>query len=198
MNLPNKLSITRICLVPVFMLFIMPFPNWEFMRGFNEFVNSAGIYVAGVIFILASMTDFIDGHIARKRNLVTDFGKFLDPIADKMLVASAVIALTERGCLSGWFAFIILGRELLITGFRLVVAGKGVVIAANMLGKIKTVFQTVAISVLIFEIKFKELFSWYPARFTPGDFIMLIAVILTIASGYVYLKKNFKLLGDDM
>ncbi len=198
MNLPNKISFARICMIPVFMLFIMPLPNWDIFAWWNTFENDWGIYIAGGLFILASITDSIDGKIARKHNLVTDFGKFLDPVADKLLVAAAIIALVARGALSGWFAAIILGRELLITGFRMVVSQKGVVVAANMWGKWKTVFQTVAISVLIFEIKFRELFAWYPAPVTVGDVLMTIAVLLTIISGVIYIKDNFHLIGKDL
>lgn len=198
MNLPNKISFVRICMIPVFMLFIMPLPNWGVFAWWNNFQNDWGIYIAAALFIIASITDSIDGKIARKHNLVTDFGKFLDPVADKLLVAAAIIALVARGSLSGWFAAIILGRELLITGFRMVVSQKGVVVAANMWGKWKTVFQTVAISFLLFEIKFQQLFAWYPAPVTIGDVLMVIAVILTVISGVIYIKDNFHLIGKDM
>lgn len=198
MNLPNKISFVRICFIPIFMLFIMPLPNWDIFAWWNAFQNNWGIYIAGVLFIIASITDSIDGKIARKQNLVTDFGKFLDPVADKLLVAAAIIALVVRGALSGWFAAIILGRELLITGFRMVVSQKGVVVAANMWGKWKTVFQTVAIAFLIFEIKFQEIFAWYPAPITIGDVLMTIAVFLTVISGVIYVKKNFHLIGNDL
>lgn len=198
MNLPNKISIVRICMIPVFMLFIIPLPNWGILAEWNVLQNDWGIYVAGALFIIASVTDSIDGRIARKYNLVTDFGKFLDPVADKLLVAAAIIALVVRGNLSGWFAAIILGRELLITGFRMVVSQKGVVVAANMWGKWKTVFQTVALSFLIFELKFVELFSWYPSPITIGDVLMTIAVVLTVISGVIYIKDNFHLIGKDL
>lgn len=198
MNLPNKISLTRICLVPVFMIFIMPFPDFEWLKGINQFMDQWGIYIAGGVFIIASATDSLDGYIARSRNLVTEFGKFIDPIADKLLVTAAVIALVQRGSLNGWFAMIIIGRELFITGFRLLVAGKGIVIAANLWGKIKTIFQSVAIGFLIFEIKFVELFPWYPSDITIGDVIMLFAVVLTVLSACVYIRDNFHLLKDKM
>jgi len=198
MNLPNKLSITRICLVPIFMLFAIPLPAWDWLSGINSFMHSFGIYIAGVIFIIASITDSIDGYIARSRNMVTDFGKFIDPIADKLLVTAAVIALVQLGVLNGWLAMIIVGRELLITGFRLVVSGKGVVLSANIWGKLKTVMQTIAISLLLFEIKFREIFSWYPKEFFLGDAIMLIAVILTVISAYIYVKDSAHLLKEHM
>ena len=198
MNLPNKISLVRIFMIPLFMLFIIPLPNWGILARWNAMQNNWGVIVAGVLFILAFITDAIDGKIARKYNLVTDFGKFLDPVADKLLVAAAIIALVARGSLNGWFAAIILGRELLITGFRMVVSQKGVVVAANMWGKWKTVFQTIAIAVMIFETKFCQWFSWYPSTITIGDIFMTIAVLLTIISGVIYVKDNFHLIGKEL
>ena len=120
MNLPNKLTVLRVCMVPVFVVFML----WN---GFG----TASKYVAAAIFILASMTDWLDGYLARKNNLVTDFGKFMDPIADKLLVCSALICLVEKGALAAWIVIIIIGREFIISGFRLVASDKGVVIAAS-------------------------------------------------------------------
>lgn len=124
MNLPNKLTVLRVCMVPVFVVFML----WN---GFG----TASKYVAAAIFILASMTDWLDGYLARKNNLVTDFGKFMDPIADKLLVCSAMICLVEKGALPAWIVIIIIGREFIISGFRLVASDKGVVIAASYWGK---------------------------------------------------------------
>ena len=132
MNLPNKLTVLRVCMVPVFVVFML----WN---GFG----TASKYVAAAIFILASMTDWLDGYLARKNNLVTDFGKFMDPIADKLLVCSALICLVEKGALAAWIVIIIIGREFIISGFRLIAAENGVVIAANYWGKFKTVSQMV-------------------------------------------------------
>ena len=120
MNLPNKLTVLRVCMVPVFVVFML----WN---GFG----TASKYVAAAIFILASMTDWLDGYLARKNNLVTDFGKFMDPIADKLLVCSALICLVEIGALAAWIVIIIIGREFIISGFRLVASDQGVVIAAS-------------------------------------------------------------------
>ena len=193
MNLANKLSISRILMVPIFMIFIMPFPDLDFLSGYNNFVNTVGIYIAVCIFVLASITDSIDGYIARSRNMVTDFGRFIDPVADKLLITAAVLALVQHGVLNGWFAFIIIGRELIITGFRLIVSDRGVVLAANAWGKLKMVFQTVAISFMIIEIKFVT-----DSAITLGDVLMSIAVVLTVISGYIYIKQNFHLLKDRM
>ena len=120
MNLPNRLTVLRVCMVPVFVVFML----WNGL-------GSSAKYVAAVIFILASMTDWLDGYLARKNNLVTDFGKFMDPIADKLLVCSAMICLVEKGALPAWIVIIIIGREFIISGFRLVASDKGVVIAAS-------------------------------------------------------------------
>ena len=113
MNLPNRLTVLRVCMVPVFVVFML----WNGL-------GSSAKYVAAVIFILASMTDWLDGYLARKNNLVTDFGKFMDPIADKLLVCSAMICLVEKGALPAWIVIIIIGREFIISGFRLVASDK--------------------------------------------------------------------------
>ena len=130
MNLPNRLTVLRVCMVPVFVVFML----WNGL-------GSSAKYVAAVIFILASMTDWLDGYLARKNNLVTDFGKFMDPIADKLLVCSAMICLVEKGALPAWIVIIIIGREFIISGFRLVASDKGVVIAASYWGKFKNSFS---------------------------------------------------------
>ena len=120
MNLPNKLTVLRVCMVPVFVFLML----WDGL-------GAAGKYAAAAIFILASATDYLDGYLARKNNLVTDFGKFMDPIADKLLVCSAMICLAEKDALAAWIVIIIIGREFIISGFRLVASDKGTVIAAS-------------------------------------------------------------------
>jgi len=204
MNLPNKISFTRIFIVPIFMIFIMPLPEWmiqssilgfmsEQLTAYNNFILSYGRYIAAAIFIIASCTDGIDGHIARKRNLVTKLGKFLDPIADKLLTTAALIALVQLGDVWGWAAMIIIGRELLVTGLRLVAAGEGIVIAASNLGKIKQVSQVIAISA--------ALLKNFPLRlitsFSFDKFAMFIAVIFTIYSGYDYIAKNLHVIKSE-
>ena len=128
MNLPNKLTMLRILMIPIFVVFAVMKLQWA-------------QYVALLIYILACLTDLADGKIARKRNLVTNFGKFADPIADKMLVMAALVVLVESGRMPGWICIVMLAREFIISGFRLVAAGGGKVIAAGQLGKLKTVFQ---------------------------------------------------------
>ena len=138
MNLPNKLTVLRVCMVPVFVVLML----WDGL-------GAVGKYAATAVFILASMTDWLDGYLARKNNLVTDFGKFMDPIADKRLVCSAMICLVGNGSLPAWIVIIIIGREFIISGFRLVASDKGVVIAASYWGKFKTVFQMFMVILLI-------------------------------------------------
>ncbi|MBP5427443.1 MAG: CDP-diacylglycerol--glycerol-3-phosphate 3-phosphatidyltransferase [Clostridiales bacterium] len=201
MNLPNKITLSRIFVVPLFMLFVIPIPSWvinlpvlTFMRGlmlvFNNFIMVYGNYIAAGIFIILASTDAVDGYIARKHKMVTKVGIFLDPIADKLLVTSALIALLERGELTGWAAMIIIGREFIVTGLRLVLAGEGVVVAASNWGKIKTITQMVAIVL--------ALVKNYPlSMFTDFAFdrvAMFIAVIITIYSLYDYLKKNIHII----
>ncbi|EGD47270.1 CDP-diacylglycerol/glycerol-3-phosphate 3-phosphatidyltransferase [Ruminiclostridium papyrosolvens DSM 2782] len=201
MNLPNKITISRIFLVPLFMIFVIPIPDatvnfqlLSFMKDemltVNSFINSYGSYVAAVLFILAASTDGVDGYIARKHKLVTAFGKFLDPIADKLLITAALIALVQQQVVTGWAAMIIISRELLVTGLRLVAAGEGQVIAANKSGKVKMVFQTVAVSVCLLK-------NWPFSIFTdlPVDsYLMFVAVIITIYSGIDFFAKNLKIL----
>lgn len=201
MNLPNKLTLSRILLVPVFMIFILPIPDWivnseylTFMRTqlklLNEFILGPGTYIAAGIFIVASLTDGVDGYIARKTKQVTKMGKFLDPIADKLLVTAALIVLLQNDRLSGWAAMFIIGREFIVTGLRLIAAGEGVVIAASNWGKIKTATTMVAIVL--------SLLDNFPLSMIidfPFDRVaMFIAVIVTIYSGYDYIAKNIKLL----
>ncbi len=201
MNLPNKITISRIFLVPLFMIFVIPIPDatvnfqlLSFMKDemltVNSFINSYGSYVAAVLFILAASTDGVDGYIARKHKLVTAFGKFLDPIADKLLITAALIALVQQQVVTGWAAMIIISRELLVTGLRLVAAGEGQVIAANKSGKVKMVLQTVAVSVCLLK-------NWPFSIFTdvPVDsYLMFVAVIITIYSGIDFFAKNLKIL----
>ena len=183
MNLPNKLTMLRICMIPVFVVFALIQAQWA-------------QYVALLIYILACLTDLLDGKIARKHNLVTDFGKFADPIADKLLVMSALIILVESHRMASWVCIVMLAREFIISGFRLVAAGGGKVIAAGQLGKLKTVFQmssTIALMLLV------------PVAGAPllGNFgvilanvLTYIAAILTIVSGAEYIIKNFNCISN--
>ena len=143
--------------------------------------------VANVLFIVASLTDLFDGKIARKYNLVTNFGKFMDPLADKLLVCSALICLIELGQLPAWVVIIIISREFIISGFRLVAADNGVVIAASYWGKFKTTFQMAAVILMIFNI---------PALTLVTNIVVVIAVALTIISLVDYVAKNIKILTE--
>ena len=169
MNLPNKLTMLRILMIPVFMVFIE----------LNSLPNH--ILWAFVVFVLASLTDMLDGKIARKYNLVTNFGKFMDPLADKLLVCSALICMIELRQLPAWMVIIIISREFIISGFRLVASDNGVVIAASYWGKFKTTFQMIGVVLLIFNI---------PVLSTLTTIIVWIALALTVISLVDYIVKN--------
>lgn len=204
MNLPNKLTLSRILVVPVLMIFIIPIPESIINLGFLEFVrpqliaanyflSAYGRYIAAGIFIIASSTDAVDGYIARKRKQVTRFGKFLDPIADKLLVTAALLALVQSGEINGWAAMLIISREFIVTGLRLVAAGEGVVIAASNLGKLKTVLQDIAITAaLLNNFPISEF-----TNFQFDDYAMFLAVLVTIYSLYDYIKKNLNVIDID-
>ena len=177
MNLPNKLTIIRVCLIPFFVAALL----------FDHGNNYTMRIVANVLFIVASLTDLFDGKIARKYNLVTNFGKFMDPLADKLLVCSALICLIELGQLPAWIVIIIISREFIISGFRLVAADNGVVIAASYWGKFKTTFQMAAVILMIFNI---------PALTLVTNIVVVIAVALTIISLVDYVAKNIKILTE--
>ena len=169
MNLPNKLTMFRVILIPFFIVFLLasltPYDKW----------------IALTIFIIASLTDLLDGKIARKYNLVTNFGKFMDPLADKLLVCSALICLIELDKIPSWMVIVIIAREFIISGFRLVASDNGVVIAASYWGKFKTTFQMVAVCLLIADIA---------ALTVVTQIILWIAVVLTVVSLTDYLIKN--------
>lgn len=191
MNLPNKLTVTRLVLVFVFAVFAFPYPETlHFMNAGNFFAETRAYFALG-IYIIASLTDAADGYIARKHHLITDFGKFLDPIADKLLVTAALLSLTGVSLMYLWAALIILAREFMVSGIRMLAASKGVVIAAGTLGKAKMVVQTVAIIVLLTAGVIPESIGQVKHfLYKGGDVIMLIAVILTIVSGIEYVYKN--------
>lgn len=161
MNLPNKLSLMRIILVPVTVLFMLPINlfGWQ-PEGWNNFVTNNGMIVAAIVFIAASLTDMLDGKIARKYNLITDLGKFLDALADKILVISVMIAFVELRRFSAWLLIIVILREFAISGIRMIAASKNDVIAARMIGKVKTATQMVAISYLMFEPLLLKIFGF--------------------------------------
>lgn len=199
MNLPNKLSLLRIILIPVTMLFMLPISIYGFEpAGWNAFIADKGMLIAAIVFIIASLTDMADGKIARKYNLITNLGKFLDSLADKMLVIAILIAFVELKRVSAWLLAIIILREFMVTGIRMLAAEKGVVMAAKMIGKIKTTTQMIAIIYLMFEptilkvAGFPHDYAAYPVNAITiiGDVLFLICVVMTIISGMDYLLKN--------
>jgi CDP-diacylglycerol--glycerol-3-phosphate 3-phosphatidyltransferase len=186
-NLPNRITVLRILLVPLILLFMLPMPQLGIFTGWNQFISKSGNLIAFALFALASLTDLIDGHVARKLKLVSNLGKFLDPIADKLLVVSVLIALAQQGRLNALPLIIIIFREFMVTGIRLAASDKGVVIAASNLAKVKTVSQIIAILIILGE---RFWWSWL------GDAAMMIAVVLTLISGIDYLWKNRSFLNE--
>jgi len=203
MNLPNKLSLTRIILVPFILLFMLPIHigSWA-LATWNNFINEYGMIVAAILFVIASITDLVDGKIARKYNLITNLGKFLDSLADKMLVISVLIALVDLNRISSVWVCIIVLREFAVTGIRLLASAQGVVMAAKMIGKIKTVTQMVAITYLMFESLLVRIFhaifsSTAVTDITDyvqivGNILFICCVIMTVISGLDYVLNNLK------
>jgi CDP-diacylglycerol--glycerol-3-phosphate 3-phosphatidyltransferase len=179
MNLPNKLTLFRVILIPFFVFFLLA-PGFE----------GYGKYIALAIFIVASFTDFLDGKIARKYNLVTNFGKFMDPLADKLLVCSALICLIELDSLAAWIVIIIIAREFIISGFRLIASDNGVVIAASYWGKFKTVSQMLMVIVLILDLP-------GGAFDILGTVLTYLALALTVISLIDYIAKNKDVLKEQ-
>lgn len=177
MNLPNKLTVLRIIMVPFFVFFML-----------TEAGGAANKWIALVLFCVASLTDLLDGKIARKYNLVTNFGKFMDPLADKLLVCSAMICLVEMEKLAAWIVIVIISREFIISGFRLVASDNGIVIAASYWGKFKTVFQMAMIIVLIIDMG--GVFDLI------GTVLVWIALALTVISLLDYVWKNKQVLTE--
>lgn len=188
MNLANKLTLMRIFLVPIFLVFIA-------VKGIPY-----GTFIATCIFILASLTDKLDGYIARSRNQITTFGKFMDPLADKLLVTAALISLVELHVVPSWAAVIIIAREFAVSGLRTIAASEGKIIAASWWGKIKTVIQIIAIILCLLQVNVyassyltnlvnaSSFWYWFFCN-VPG-WALNLAVIITLVSGYDYFKKN--------
>ncbi len=174
MNLANRLTLIRVALVPVFMFFYLnkDTPNFDI--------------VALIVFIIASITDSLDGYIARSRNQITKFGKFMDPLADKLLVVAALICFVEVSLLPSWIAFIIIAREFMVTGMRILAASENITVAASGWGKIKTITQMVAIILILLDS-----FSINSVSFSSiGYYVMLVATVFTVISGVDYFYKN--------
>ena len=194
MNLPNKLTVLRVILVPFFVFFLL-----------ESYIPHHNL-IALIIFAIASYTDHLDGKIARRDNLITNFGKFMDPLADKILVISALICFVASGTVSPWFLILITFREFAVTSIRLVSAGgKGKVIAANIWGKAKTVSQIVAIIIIILSAYIKELSAMglFPVEGVLGTAlyvteiaVMVICTALTLFSGWIYIKDNLEFIKD--
>ena len=177
MNMANKITMSRVVMIPVFLVFLL----W------GGAPQPMGRYIAVAVFIAASLTDMLDGYIARSRNLITNFGKFLDPLADKLLVAAALISMVEMGLLPAVAVIIIISREFIITGFRLIAMESNIVIAAGWWGKVKTTIQMVMIVVVLL----------WPEGMMYAVFgrpLILLALVLTIVSGADYIAKNIKVL----
>ena len=185
MNIPNRITLSRILLIPVFILLLsVPFDwgSWEM----GDRALPVSHFWAALLFIFASATDWVDGYYARKYNLVTNLGKFLDPMADKLLVASALILLVDMEAAPAWVVILIISREFAVTGLRLVAAGEGLVLAASQAGKLKTVLQIVAISALLLHD-----FPFAYFGFPFGLVILYGALIVTVYSGVDYFQKNW-------
>ena len=178
MNLPNKLTVLRVLMIPFFVWFTLV----DLIPGYSK-------YIAVGIFIIASLTDLLDGKIARKYNLVTNFGKFMDPLADKLLVCAALICLISKGMIPAWIVIVIISREFIISGFRLVASDNGVVIAASYWGKWKTTFQMLMIIVLLLDLG--GIFD------VLGQVLIWIALALTVISLIDYLKKNWHVMSEQ-
>ncbi|OLS42140.1 CDP-diacylglycerol--glycerol-3-phosphate 3-phosphatidyltransferase [Bacillus sp. MRMR6] len=184
MNVPNKITVSRILLIPLFLIIMLAPLNWGEMQLLGA-VLPVTHFVGALIFIFAAATDWVDGYYARKYNLVTNMGKFLDPLADKLLVSAALIVLVELGFAASWIVIAIISREFAVTGLRLLLVEGGEVVAANTLGKIKTWAQIVAISALLLHNIIFEMIS-----FPFDDIALWVALIFTMWSGWDYFSKN--------
>lgn len=191
MNLANKITLLRIGLIPLFFLACQPYPSWlENQYTVFQYLNEYGVYWAVSIFIIASVTDKLDGYIARKYNQVTNLGKLLDPLADKLLVSAALVVMVAQRLIPAWIALIIIGREVFVSGIRIMAAAKGIVLAADQHGKLKLVLQVIGIAAVLLR---NDPFT-YITSLRIDYTIMLMAVILTVYSGYLYMRNNYKAL----
>ncbi|MFD1066289.1 CDP-diacylglycerol--glycerol-3-phosphate 3-phosphatidyltransferase [Oceanobacillus locisalsi] len=191
MNLPNKLTFARVLMIPVFIILMsisFPWGSWDI----GDTILPVSHFVAALLFIIAAGTDWIDGYYARKYNLVTNLGKFMDPLADKLLVSAALILLVEIELAPAWVVIIIISRELAVTGLRLVAAGEGTVMAAGSMGKLKTVTQMVAIASLLLHN-----FPFSYIGFPFGTIMLYISLVFTIISGVDYFVKNWHIMRDS-
>ncbi|WLD95221.1 CDP-diacylglycerol--glycerol-3-phosphate 3-phosphatidyltransferase [Alkalihalobacillus sp. AL-G] len=184
MNLPNKITLSRVVLIPIFMIILLVPFEWGTIEMFSGQLP-VHHFIAALIFIVASCTDWVDGYYARKLNLVTNLGKFLDPLADKLLVTAAFVGLVELGLAPAWMIILILSREFAVTGLRLIAASDGDVIAASQLGKLKTWIQIIAIAALLLHnLPFTAM------SFPFAQIALWAAVVITVFSGWDYFMKN--------
>ena len=191
MNLPNKLTILRVIMVPFFVAFLLLTDQYPYMK-----------WIAFVLFVVASLTDLLDGHIARKYHLIRNFGKFMDPLADKLLVSAALVCLTAMGDIPAWMTVIIISREFIISGFRLIAAERGIVIAASWWGKWKTSFTMVTLAMMIILVNvhgfgpalagdsFRTQAGVYEVLVIISQILLWISLLLTVVSLVDYLVKN--------
>ncbi|MBT2764860.1 CDP-diacylglycerol--glycerol-3-phosphate 3-phosphatidyltransferase [Paenibacillus sp. FSL W8-0187] len=191
MNLANRITIARMLLIPLFILFFAEYPLWLTEKsGFFGFIHVYGTNIALGIFLLASATDKLDGYIARKYNQITNLGKLLDPLADKLLISVALIMMVQSGMVATWIAVVIIAREFVITGLRMVASEQGIALSADSLGKLKMVLQVIAIAAVLLDNYPFQLITMIQV----DEFLMLAAVALTIYSGIHYLLNNYKLI----
>lgn len=188
MNLANKITLARVFLVPIVMVFLLIRSDFGAVTFYGMTISYAEI-IATCLFIVAASTDVLDGYIARKRKLVTNFGKFMDPLADKLLITAALVSLVERGSIEGWMAIVIIGREFAVTGLRLVAAAEGQVIAASKLAKLKTLTQIIALVAVMLNN-----FPFALIGFPFDVLAMWVAVIMTILSGIDYFIRNWNVI----
>ncbi|MBU2597630.1 MAG: CDP-diacylglycerol--glycerol-3-phosphate 3-phosphatidyltransferase [Actinobacteria bacterium] len=184
MNLSNRLTIFRILTIPIFLFFLLT-------NSSNSIRQTQFIWAATIIFLISAITDIVDGYIARTKNEETEWGKLMDPIADKILVSSAIIALVELGRIPSWVAIIIIFREFLISGLRAVAATRNIIISASILGKAKTVIQTIAILITIINVSTSGI-SFFPISFLGIKlewYFLIVAIIVTLASGLDYVWR---------
>ena len=194
MNLPNKLTMLRVIMVPFFVAFLLLTPDYPSFK-----------WVAFGLFVVASLTDMLDGYIARKYHLITNFGKFMDPLADKLLVSAALVCLTALGFIPAWMTIVIISREFIISGFRLIAAERGIVIAAGWLGKWKTAVTMIMLAIMLlvvntagFPFDPTETMGVYGKVVLVADVLLWISVILTIVSLVDYLVKNKDVMKEEV
>ncbi|MDG0875480.1 CDP-diacylglycerol--glycerol-3-phosphate 3-phosphatidyltransferase [Paenibacillus thiaminolyticus] len=195
MNLANRITLARIGLIPLFLLFYQTYPDWMVAEApVLRFANDYGAEVAVLLFVLASATDKLDGYVARKYNQITNLGKLLDPLADKLLISAALIMLVQHHLIPSWMAVIIIGREIIVTGLRIVASAQGIALAADRYGKWKLVLQVAAVVIVMVNSRMP-----LPSQLHGAiDYsVMAAAVGMTVFSGFNYFRSNLHRLHLD-